>query len=78
MKKKDEANIMPQDFDIDQNIEPWLSAYESVINNGKPTCPYCKSSEISVIKDADEDGIGFMLITCEKCGKRGHFSRVKI
>ena len=68
---------MSRELDMNQNIEPWLPSYEAVMNNEKPICPHCKSSDISVTKDADEEGIGFMLITCEKCGKSGYFSRVR-
>ena len=68
---------MSKMLDIDENINIWIPAYDAVRAGKKPQCPKCKSDDIEVISDSDDKGVGFMLITCNGCGKSAHFSRVE-
>lgn len=67
---------MSRDLDIDPKIELWISALEAVKNNKSPICPRCNSNDVAAQTEVNPDGIGYALITCNKCGKSGYFSRV--
>lgn len=65
-------------LDFDNNINRWLPAFDAVMSGEKPVCPKCGSKDLdSLVRDID-GGIGFVTITCNKCGKTGYFSRVQI
>ena len=69
---------MLKKLDIDNNINRWLPAFEKVMAGKSATCPICGNAHTDpVVMDLGE-GIGFVTITCPKCGKTGYFSRVKI
>ena len=67
---------MLKKINIDPNIEIWMPAYKTVMDGGTPECPHCRTQDMEVTKRENDDGIGFMLITCNSCGKSGYFSRV--
>ncbi len=67
---------MSRKLDIDKDVTAWFSGYDSVMNGQQPTCPRCVSDDVEVTKDAYDNGVGFMLITCNQCGKSGYYSRV--
>lgn len=66
---------MSRELVIDDNCIRWIPALKSVREGKKPQCPICNSYDTNVEQNY-EKGIGFVLITCEKCGKSGYFSRV--
>ena len=67
---------MSKTLDIDQDIKLWQPAFDAVMAGNPPVCPKCKSNDIDVTKDSNKDGVGYLLITCNGCGKSGYFSRV--
>lgn len=67
---------MSRTLDIDRDIKIWLPTLDDVKAGRIPTCPRCGSKNTEVVKKEYEDGIGFALITCNDCGKSGHFSRI--
>ena len=64
-------------LDIDKNTELWIPAFNAVKNGESPVCPRCGYEDIEINKSENEDGIGYLLLTCKKCNKSGCFSRVK-
>lgn len=65
-------------MDIDNRIDLWIPALLSAEKGENPTCPRCGHNILDVqAKDLGEN-IGYVLITCEKCGKSGYFSRVDL
>ena len=67
---------MSRVLDIDPKIELWIPALEAVEKDEPPICPRCNSNDVGVQAEVHPDGIGYALITCNKCGKSGYFSRV--
>lgn len=69
---------MLKTLDIDNNIYSWIPAFTDVKNNRNTKCPLCGSSEIDAEVHDLGDKIGYVLISCNKCGKSGYFSRVDL
>lgn len=69
---------MLKKLDLDNNISRWLPAYEKVMAGENAVCPVCGNVRTEPLVMDLGDGIGFVTITCPKCGKTGYFSRVKI
>lgn len=67
---------MSRQLDIDQKIELWIPALKAVENGEAPICPRCESNDIDIQKKVNEKGIGYLLLTCNKCNKSGYFSRI--
>lgn len=67
---------MSKTLDIDQKIELWIPALNAVKNGESPICPRCESEDIDIQKDENEDGVGYLLMTCNNCNKSGYFSRI--
>lgn len=64
------------ELDIDNDIERWIPAFIDAKAGRRATCPRCGSADTKAIAEDLGDGIGFVTITCQSCGRTGYFSRV--
>ena len=67
---------MSKTLDIDDNINLWMPTMKKALDGDDLSCPRCGSDNMEVIKESNEKGIGFLLVTCNNCGKSGYSSRV--
>lgn len=67
---------MSTTLDIDNNVKLWIHAFDAAVKGKKPVCPRCNSMNTEVTKDSNDEGIGFLLVTCKDCGKSGYMSRM--
>ena len=70
--------IMSRKVDIDTNNELWIPAFTAVHENREVLCPRCGGNKIEKYIGDSGGGIGFMLLTCENCGKTGYMSRMRL
>ncbi|MCR5419308.1 MAG: hypothetical protein K6E84_10360 [Lachnospiraceae bacterium] len=78
-KQREESNggsYMSKTLDIDNNIDAWIPTLKTIKSGMQPTCPLCGSDDIDIQKEVIEKNIGFLLVSCGKCGRSGYFSRV--
>ena len=68
---------MSKRLDIDTNNQIWIPAFLSAIRGEQPVCPRCGSSDVEVNSMKDDNGVGFIVITCNTCSKTGYLSRIK-
>lgn len=67
---------MSKKLDINNNIKLWLKALVDAKAGKRPICPRCGSADTEIQKEIYKDKVGYMIITCNSCGKSGYFSRV--
>lgn len=68
---------MSKTLDIDPDVELWAPTLNAVIEGNEPICPRCKSSNMEIDSYQNKDGTGYLLVTCNDCGKSGYSSRVE-
>ena len=74
-QKKSGGTIMLKELNIDDNVSRWVPTLKAHLNGKKCYCPICKSDNLKIDENY-ENGVGFVLITCNDCKISGYFSRV--
>lgn len=69
---------MLKKLDIDPNINRWIPALKATLSDESRVCPVCGNNDLDSAVEEIDSGIGFVTITCNRCGKTGYFSRVQI
>ena len=67
---------MSRELDIDSKTELWIPAFNAIRQNKDTICPRCGAYKLDVTVKKTNGDIGYVLITCNDCGKSGYFSRV--
>lgn len=67
---------MSKELDIDNKTDLWIPAFILAKKGETPICPHCKNDGVSVYAEELGNNVGFIMISCDKCGKSGYFSRV--
>ena len=69
---------MSKKLDIDDRVDLWMPAFNALRFHKDAQCPLCNGTNLNSQIKRMKGNIGFVLITCNDCGKSGYFSRVDL
>lgn len=79
VQKLSEGQTTAKKLDLVNDATTWLDAAECFLHGrgDQAVCPLCGAQPLLCNSACGFDRVGFMLLTCEACGKSVQFSRIR-